>query len=76
MRLLYLFLITILNFISLYSAVSVSAPNGLNRRDGDETAVSNDESERKSTIVNGVEVPPMLMLNGETFTDDIKTGYW
>lgn len=34
------------------------------------------ESTIKSTIFNGVEVPPLQELSGETLNKDIKQGYW
>ena len=44
------------------------------RRDAEENVVT--ENSQESTMYNGIEVPAMSMLNGETLTDDIKHGYW
>lgn len=30
----------------------------------------------KPTKFNGIEVPPLKELNGPTYTEDIKQGYW
>ena len=76
MQLLNLFLIPILSIACSRSAVSASMPGEIARRNAEEIAVGSDDSVQTSTTYNGVEVPPMPMLNGETFNDDIKTGYW
>ena len=63
-------------FFGLFIVQSLSYTGKLARRDNDEVAVSSNENEQGSTTYNGVKVPAMMMLNGETFADDIKTGYW
>lgn len=76
MRLFVLSLITILHVVGLCSSVSTSFSGELIRRDAEEIAVTDDDSGPKSTTYNGVEVPSMPMLQGETFNDEIKSGYW
>lgn len=76
MRIFILSLISILHIVGLCSSVSISLSGELIRRDADEIAVTDDDSGPKSTIHNGVEVPPMPILQGETFNDDVKSGYW
>lgn len=40
------------------------------------TDVAETDTGPKSTKFNGIEVPPMRELSGETINEDIKQGYW
>ncbi|MCJ1393692.1 hypothetical protein MMC18_006568 [Xylographa bjoerkii] len=44
----------------------------------DETLTANggDDLSNGSTLFNGMDVPPMKNLSGETFDEEIKDGYW
>ena len=75
MLLLNFALILLFGCAGLSLAVSEISSDRLARRDAEENVVTKENSE-ESTIYNGVEVPAMSMLNGETLTDDIKHGYW
>ena len=35
-----------------------------------------DDGSTQPTVFNGVEVPPLTALNGETVDQEIKDGYW
>jgi protein disulfide-isomerase len=39
-------------------------------------AITEDDDAPKPTKFNGLEVPPITELRGDTFDDDIKNGYW
>ena len=76
MQFLNLIFITLTYCIGLSLAESASSSDSLARRDADQHAVDNNDNDQGSTTYNGVEVPAMLMLNGENLADEIKTGYW
>ncbi len=40
------------------------------------SATNSEDVAVKNTVFNGVEVPPMKELNGTTYDEDIKDGYW
>ena len=40
------------------------------------TATEGEETSNGSTIFNGMDVPPMKDLGGETFDEEIQDGYW
>jgi hypothetical protein len=40
------------------------------------TTAGGDTPDAKGTEFNGIEVPPMTELSGETLDADIKNGYW
>ena len=69
--------IAVLTYCAGLSVAARDKPAGhLSRRDADNNAADNIENEQASTTYNGIEVPVMTMLNGETLNDDIKGGYW
>lgn len=53
----------------LYASGIVSAGGRRGKKD-------EDEGEPQPTVFNGVEVPPLPDINGETFNKTIKEGYW
>lgn len=55
---------------ALYATGIVSA--GAKTSNTDEVA----SDELKPTVFNGVEVPPLPDLDGETFNETVKDGYW
>jgi protein disulfide-isomerase len=61
------------------SVVADSAKQELNVPDVPGELSSSTESSGdnvKSTIFNGVKVPPLLEISGETFNDTVKDGWW
>lgn len=55
---------------ALYATNVVSATSG---KDGEKEKATDDN---KPTIFNGVEVPPLPVIDGEKFNETVKDGWW
>ena len=71
------FILTLLTSFFLLSSSEPDVPQDVTSNEVSGVASADSPAEeRTSTFYNGIEVPPITMLNGETFEDDTKDGYW